>query len=561
MMNLIRYTYLSFFAVVLSVFFIGCGDDEVVDDVGPAVVATPEGVATGKIVDLITDQGISGVQVTLVATQKLSGGDFEQEAVASTTTNAIGEFLFEELESGDYILKVYAPGYLDQQAPVTVTRKEAATVNFRLEPGVRFSGTVFSDDGNPVSNVLISLGERAAVTGGGGQYEISPVSKGQYQLTAEKPGYHTTHTPGITVGDRDISQKITIRRQVTGQIVFGRGDVAGRDFFGISVINADRTGEKPLTHLFDVNPAWSPNGKEIIFGRSENNRPLQIYVMDNRGGNVRAISGDNFNDRHPAWSSDGRRIAFVHSRALGQPAIYTMNVNGENRIRLADCDADARPTWAPDGAQIAYTHAPQKGGNRNLFVVDIEVFLAAKEAPPTKAEVIPEPPPEKEPEIPQEPDPEPETPQKQEPEPDPHQTPDEEDKKEGEGDPPQAPIPVPDPPPVEEGIQRLTISANHDIHPDWNPDGSKLLFTKELSPFEGDVYVLDLFSLTQTRLSDQKGYNGYPCWSTDGTKIVFSSSRNGSLGIWMMDADGSNIALIFDELGQDDIISQHAWRE
>ena len=202
MMSLIRYTYLSFFALALFALFIGCGDDEVVDDVGPAVVATPEGMATGKIVDLVTEQGISGVQVTLVATQKLSGGDFEQEAVASTTTNAIGEFLFEELESGDYILKVYAPGYLDQQAPVTVTRKEAATVNFRLEPGVRFSGTVFSDDGNPVSNVLISLGERAAVTGGGGQYEISPVSKGQYQLTAEKPGYHTTHIPGITVGDR-----------------------------------------------------------------------------------------------------------------------------------------------------------------------------------------------------------------------------------------------------------------------------------------------------------------------------------------------------------------------
>ena len=560
MSNLIRYAYFSFVALTLFLFLLGCGDDEDdVVDVGPVVVSTPEGVVKGTIVDLVTEQGIAGIQVTLSSSKKLPGGDFEQEAIASVTTDGSGNFLFGELKAGDYIIQIYAPGYLDQQASVTVTRKESATVHFRLEPGVRFKGTVVSDDGNAVSNVLITLGDRASVTKGGGQYEISPVSKGVYNLTAEKPGYQTTHIPGLVVGDNDISQKVTIRRQVRGQIVFARGDVAGKDFFGISVINADRSGEKALTHVFDVNPSWSPNGMEIAFSRSENNRPLQIYIMDNRGGNAMPLSGDHFNDRHPAWSPDGRRLAFVHARALGQPAIYTMNVNGDNRVRLSDCHADSRPAWSPDGTQLVYNHALNEG-IRNLFVVDIETFLAAKEAPPTQ--VIPEPEPEPEPEAEPEPEPEPEPdpPQKPEPEPDPHQTPDDEqDKQEGEGDPPQAPSA--DPPALEEGIQRLTISAHHDIHPDWSPDGSKLVFTKESAPLNAAVYVLDLFSLVQTRLTGEVGYNGYPCWSTDGTKIIFSSDRNGSLGIWMMDADGSNTALIFDELGQDDIISQQAWRE
>ena len=556
MVNLIRYSYLIFFILFLFAFLVGCGDDDdVVDNIGPAVVATPEGVVKGSIVDLVTDQGIAGIQVTLVMTKKVPGGDFEQETIASITTDASGNFIFGELKTGDYILKLNAPGYLDQQATVKVTRKESATVNFRLEPGVRFRGTVISDDGNPVKDVLISLGERAAVTKGGGQYEISPVSKGQYQLTAEKPGYHTTQIPGITIGDSDVSQKVTIRRQVTGQIVFVRGDVASKDFFGISVINANRTGEKPLTHLFDVHPSWSPSGNEIVFSRSENNRPLQIYIMDSRGGNARPISGDHFNDRHPAWSPDGRRIVFVHARALGQPAVYTMNATGEDRVRLSDCHSDSRPAWSPDGTQIVYNHA-LKQGIRNLFVVDIETFLAAQEAPLIKAEVIPEPDPEQEPEP--EPDPEPEIAQKPEPEKDPHQTPDEEQEK-GEDDPPQAPSA--DPPAVEEGIQRLTISANRDIHPDWSPDGSKLVFTRESAPHNASVYVLDLFSRLQTRLTPEGGYSGYPCWSTDGTKIIFSSNRNGSLGIWMMDADGSNTVLIFDELSQDDILSQQAWRE
>ena len=555
MANLTRYTYLSLFALTLFVFFIGCGDDEIVD-VGPAAVATPEGIIKGTIVNLVTEQGVIDAQVILATEQKLPGGDIEQETVASTATNSSGNFIFEELKTGEYILKIIARGYLAQQALVEVTRKDPAIVNFRLEPGVRFKGSVISDDGKAVANVLISLGERAAVTTGGGYYEISPISKGVYNLTAEKPGYHTTHIPGITIGDSDISRRISIRRKATGQIVFARGNVAGNDFFGISVINADRTGEKPLTHLSDVQPSWSPNGREIVFSRSENRGLPQIYVMDSRGASAQSISGDHFNDRHPAWSPDGRRIAFVHSRALGQPAIYTMNVNGGNRVRLSDCHAESTPTWSPDGTQIAYSHQPKGEGFRNLFVVDIDTFLAAQEAPPPKAE--PEPEPEPKPEIVPEPEPEPEPPQKQEPEPNPHQTPDGE-KKEGEGDPPQAPSA--DPQAIPEGVQRLTTGSNNSFHPDWSPDGSKLVFTKDSSPLNAAVYALDLFSRVQTRLTNQEGYNGYPCWSPDGTKIVFSSDRNGSLGLWIMDADGSNVALVFDELSQDDILSQHAWRE
>ena len=49
MMNLIRYTYLVLFGLFLFVFFIGCGDDEAGEvDVGPEVVATPEGTRQGN---------------------------------------------------------------------------------------------------------------------------------------------------------------------------------------------------------------------------------------------------------------------------------------------------------------------------------------------------------------------------------------------------------------------------------------------------------------------------------------------------------------------------------
>ena len=545
MENLIRYSYLGLFTLALSVCFIGCGDDEG-DDFGPKIVAVPDGIIKGAVTDLVTQNGIAGVEIKLATKKSVASDKSILEDIASTITDANGNFTFEALRVGDYFLRIIAVGYLGQQTTVKVTRNEPATVNLRLEPGVRFTGKVISNDGNPVRNVLITLGDRASVTNSAGQYKIAPVSKGQYDLTAGKPGYDTIRIPGITVGDRNVVRKISIRRKMTGQIVFSRGDVAGKDFFGISVINANRTGEAALTHFFDLQPTWSPNGVEIIFCRSENTGPLQIYIMNSRGGNARSASGDNFNDRHPAWSPDAGRIAFVHAKALGQPAIYTMNENGENRVRLSDCDAESRPTWSPDGTRIAYSH---KG---DLYVVDIEAFLAAKEETPPKVE--PEPEAEPEPEVEPEPEPTPEP--ESEPETKPHEI-----LRAGQKEHHLPQAPVANPPGIEAGVERLTSSRNNELHPDWSPDGSKLVFTKEMSSFRAAVHILDLFTLLQTRLTDEDSYNGYPCWSADGTKVAFSSDRNGSFGIWVMDADGGNIALLFDELGQDDILSQHGWRQ
>ncbi len=549
MERLIRYSYLGLFVFVLLGFFVGCGGDDS-EDVGPRTVSSPEGVISGSVTDLVTHAGIVNATVTLSTKKSVTDEKAIFEEVATTTTDANGIFRFESLKSGDYNLRILALGYLEQRAAVSVTRKDSATVDFRLEPGVKFEGKVISNDGNPVRNVLVTLGDRASVTNATGQYIIAPVSDGQYDLTAEKPGYDTVNMPGITIGDRNVVQKISIRRQMAGQIVFARGDVAGEDFFGISVINANRANETALTHFFDDQPSWSPNGGQIIFSRSEGGAPPQIYVMNSRGGNTRSISGVNFNDRHPAWSPDGDRIAFVHAKALRKPSIYIMDANGENRIQLSLCEAESKPTWSPDSTQIAYSY------DRNLFVVDIEAFLAADAALPP--EVEPKPEPEPEPEV--EPEPEPE------PTPVPVPVPEPETKQheliraaQEEFQPPQAPVVIASV--IEGGVERLTEGLDTELHPDWSPDGSKLVFTKEVSLSQAAICVLDLFSRDQTTLTSEDSYNGYPCWSPDGTKIAFSSDRNGSFGIWVMDADGSNVTSLFDELGQDDILSQHSWHQ
>ena len=176
------------------------------------------------------------------------------------------------------------------------------------------------------------------------------------------------------------------------------------------MINADRTGEKSLTQLFDVHPP----GPLMVMKLPSVAQKTTVHcksILWTAVGATQDLSAEITSTIGiRPWSPDGRRIAFVHARALGQPAVYSMNANGEDRVRLSDCHADSRPAWAPDGTQIVYNHA-LKQGIRNLFVVDIETFLAAKEAPPTQ--VIPEPEPEQEPEQEPEPEPEPEIEQSQ----------------------------------------------------------------------------------------------------------------------------------------------------
>jgi Tol biopolymer transport system component len=46
------------------------------------------------------------------------------------------------------------------------------------------------------------------------------------------------------------------------------------------------------------------------------------------------------------------------------------------------------------------------------------------------------------------------------------------------------------------------------------------------------------------RLTRDPGSDLHPAWSPDGTRIAFSSDRHGTLGIYVMNADGSNVVML-----------------
>ena len=402
-----------------------------------------------------------------------------------------------DIPIGKHEIEAFAKGYIESSLSVTV-RSDGINVKIALTPGIRVTGEVTSDVGNFVAGVRVSLGNHSRFTDGVGEYTLSPVLPGSYRLLAEKAGYKKVVREAVRVEQEDMSIDLVLTRQVAGRILFEKG-LRNKASFGISVVNADGTGVvEELTTLTDKAPTWSPDGTKIAFqGKGQE-----------RGGG--------------AWK------------------IYIMNGDGTGVENIShNNENDIMPAWSPDGSRIAFVHWDILG-EPGLYVMNIDgtnrqkLTTCAPEGGPTwspdsskiafvkKTRIVQG---EEEEEV------------------------------------------------IEKGLdiyvinadgadeKRLTTDRDDELSPAWSPDGSKLTYTIVAGTNMADVYVRAWYSGGADRVSSSPGYNGPSCWSPDGTKIAFASSRYGSHGIYMVDTDGGNETLVYNNPGEDEMVNQGCWRE
>ncbi|MFA5882122.1 MAG: DPP IV N-terminal domain-containing protein, partial [Eubacteriales bacterium] len=268
----------------------------------------------------------------------------------------------------------------------------------------------------------------------------------------------------------------------------------------------------------DVDPAWSSDGKKILFKRSQ---AIWLLETDGKslGTNVKQVSPGIQNDWSPAWqkgtnnffyylydagywyinrqeigdspesiyqvpamrgaylgqqasSPDGSKFTSAHLLTrYNQPyldyGLYITDSNGSNRKQILFLDGSdpevkssfiSHPSWSPDGTKIAFSSGIN--GTADIWVINVDGT----------------------------------------------------------------------------GLTQITDLPGGEGEPAWSPDGEAIAFS-----YASNLWVINADSSGLQQLTFDGGANGIyyggPDWSPDGKLLAFSSNKNGNPDIWTMEIE------------------------
>lgn len=278
----------------------------------------------------------------------------------------------------------------------------------------------------------------------------------------------------------------------------------------IYAINPDGSGLVNMSNHpgRDWDFVWSPDGSRLALISSRNDDDPEgcstwcttdIYTVNAEGDDLTRLTNVSAMNRSPAWSPDGTRIAFASSRDEADPSacpfkcnfeIYMMNADGSEQTRLTNNPkVDNWPNWSPDGKRIAFTS--YRDGNAEIYVMNADGS----------------------------------------------------------------------------GQMQLTDNPASDLWPVWSPDGSRIAFVSDrnypdteciLAECQYDIYVMavpanggpitpesNLIQLHQTNSFFVNLFSVW--WSPDSKKILSHIINDGNYGIYVVNADGSDLVYLTDD--------------
>jgi len=288
--------------------------------------------------------------------------------------------------------------------------------------------------------------------------------------------------------------------------VFGQydgGDIWRKDL-------ASGAEEKFLNNAF--NPSFSPDGKSIAVDASWAG-PRRIWIVDAQGHNPQQITSDNseaVDHLEPNWSPDGKNIVFQNLERT-KFSIKIVNVATRSITALTEGRYhDLNPAWSHSGKQIYFSS--DRGGGLNIWRMEVS-GNGAPIGTPQQVTM-------------------------------------------GSGQDVQLAmsstggqlafailrqnadlwrLPVSSQTgSVTGNPEEVIASTREDSRGAWSPDGTQIAFNSDRNG-EMNLYVHSLADHSNRQLTKGPGGDFQPQWSPDGKRLVFFSSRAGNADIWMVD--------------------------
>lgn len=298
---------------------------------------------------------------------------------------------------------------------------------------------------------------------------------------------------GINVGAGTIFDQNPSWSPDGRQIAFQSDRAGGWDVF---VANADGTGVRRLTTAGGTEPRWSPEGSSIAF-ESYAGGALGLYVVRLDGSGLRKLAELGQEDPGFAWSPDGKQIAF------GGDFLYIVNADGTGLRQVSDIPSIAGPTWSPTGTRIAFQ------ATRGISVRAPWLFVVnADGSNPTAFSSFPT-------------------------------------SLDAAWSPDGTRIAVTDITTVDADGNDLPFGTyiTRGTHPQWSPDGKMLTFDSAqgaVPRYNTDVFVVNANGTGRTNLTKTDLYGETrPVWSPDGSRIAYNVTADGVNEVNTIRPDGS----------------------
>jgi Tol biopolymer transport system component len=157
-------------------------------------------------------------------------------------------------------------------------------------------------------------------------------------------------------------------------VVFAKYDKDAVELHALEV-NSGKMSTLTSGGAVNVDPKISPDGKRIVFVSTQFNRRFHIFTGDFADGaltNVQRLTGETTSDLpryyyskvdheiSPAWSPDGKEILFIGNKGhlYGTGGIWRMRAEAgaePREIHSEETSWKARPDWSPDGKRVAFS--------------------------------------------------------------------------------------------------------------------------------------------------------------------------------------------------------------
>ncbi len=135
-----------------------------------------------------------------------------------------------------------------------------------------------------------------------------------------------------------------------------------RDGGGIFLMGATGEGVRRLTD-FGYDPAWSPDGEEIVFVDSKIEESGPLWAVQVASGGTRLIT--EVKRKNPSWSPNGQSIACADNFGIS-----TVPASGGDPVNIIPLVTNGDPLWSPDGKYLYFSGV--LGGSFNLWRVPME---------------------------------------------------------------------------------------------------------------------------------------------------------------------------------------------